>query len=111
MSNLDIACSARIPIGDAARGYTKGISAVDLDMDFGAEHAMPYEVLLCATLIGISTRFVRQDGVDQEWRIMQPLPDNPPPVHPYGPGTCGPSAADELVAALGGWSEPWMPPS
>jgi glucose-6-phosphate 1-dehydrogenase len=28
-------------------------------------------------------------------------------VHPYQPGTWGPAEADKLVAAYGGWREPW----
>jgi glucose-6-phosphate 1-dehydrogenase len=68
---------------------------------------MPYEVLLHAALTGNPTRFTRQDGVEEQWRIMQPLLDNPPPVHPYQPGTWGPAAADAMVAAYGGWREPW----
>jgi glucose-6-phosphate 1-dehydrogenase len=64
-------------------------------------------VLLHAALVGNPTRFTRQDGVEEEWRIMQPLLDNPPPVHPYMPGSWGPGAADQLVAEYGGWREPW----
>ena len=37
---------------------------------------------------------------------MQPLLDDPPPVHPYAPGLVGPEAADELVAGHGRWHEP-----
>ena len=57
----------------------------------GGEGPTPYEVLLHAALIGDSTRFTRQDGVEETWRIMQPLLDRPPPVHPYAPGSWGPA--------------------
>ena len=60
--------------------------AINLDMEFaeeGGEGATPYEVLLHAAMIGQSTRFTRQDGVEETWRIMQPLLDAPPPVHSY----------------------------
>ena len=63
----------------------------------GGEGATPYEVLLHAAMIGDSTRFTRQDGVEEAWRIMQPLLDAPPPVHPYAPGTWGPEAADDAA--------------
>ena len=49
--------------------------------DEGGEGATPYEVLLAAAMVGDSTRFTRQDGVEETWRIMQPLLDDPPPVH------------------------------
>jgi glucose-6-phosphate 1-dehydrogenase len=39
---------------------------------------------------------------------MQPLLDAPPPVHPYAPGSWGPEAADDLLAGLGRWHEPWI---
>ncbi len=44
----------------------------------GGEGATPYEVLLHAAMVGQSTRFTRQDGVEETWRIMQPLLDAPP---------------------------------
>ena len=51
----------------------------------GGEGPTPYEVLLQAAMDGDSTRFTRQDGVEETWRIMQPLLDDPPPVHTYEP--------------------------
>jgi glucose-6-phosphate 1-dehydrogenase len=74
----------------------------------GGEGATPYEVLLHAAMVGQSTRFTRQDGVEETWRIMQPLLDSPPPVHPYAPGTWGPQAGDELPSGHGGWRGPWV---
>ena len=55
---------------------------------------------------GDSTRFTRQDGVEETWRVMQPLLDAPPPVHAYAPGSWGPSEADRLTAEYGGWHQP-----
>jgi len=84
---------------------------ITLDMEFaeeGGEGPTPYEVLLHAAMVGQSVRFTRQDGVEETWRIMQPLLDSPPPVHPYAPGSWGPNAADELVAGQGKWHGPWV---
>ena len=56
--------------------------SINLDMEFaeeGGEGPTPYEVLLDAAMIGRSVRFTRQDGVEETWRIMQPLLDSPPP--------------------------------
>ena len=75
--------------------------------DEGGEGATPYEVLLHAAMTGQTTRFSRQDTVEQQWRIMQPLLDAPPPVHPYAQGSWGPAAADALTAGDGRWHEPW----
>jgi glucose-6-phosphate 1-dehydrogenase len=67
-------------------------------------------VLLDAAMGGNSARFTRQDGVEETWRIMQPLLDAPPPVQVYQPGTWGPEAANALVADHGGWRSPWIEP-
>jgi glucose-6-phosphate 1-dehydrogenase len=64
--------------------------------------------LLHAAMVGDSTRFTRQDGVEETWRIMQPLLDEPPPVHAYEPGSWGPKEADDLVAGHSRWHEPWI---
>jgi glucose-6-phosphate 1-dehydrogenase len=98
---------------DVHRADVTGAGAVELDMEFsqeGGEGPTPYEVLLHAALIGDSTRFTRQDGVEETWRIMQPLLDAPPPVHTYAPGTWGPDAGDALTADVGGWRAPWVTP-
>jgi glucose-6-phosphate 1-dehydrogenase len=99
-------------IVDAHRADVGGAAEIDLSMEFaqeGGEGPTPYEVLLQAAMDGDSTRFTRQDGVEETWRIMQPLLDAPPPVHAYAPGSWGPSAADGVTSGFGGWREPWLP--
>jgi glucose-6-phosphate 1-dehydrogenase len=96
---------------DAHRADRVGTAAIELDMEFaeeGGEGPTPYEVLLHAAMVGNSTRFTRQDGVEETWRIMQPLLDAPPPVHAYAPGSWGPTEGDDLVAGHGRWHEPWI---
>ena len=107
---LDPSTGARL-IVDAQRGDDAEPQPVTLDVEFaeeGGEGATPYEVLLHAAMTGDASRFKRQDAVEECWRIMQPLVDNPPPVHPYAPGTWGPDAANTLVADHGGWQGPWI---
>jgi glucose-6-phosphate 1-dehydrogenase len=90
-----------------------GPGTIDLDMEFseqGGEGATPYEVLLEAALVGQTVRFTRQDTVEEQWRVMQPLLDNPPPVHPYAQGSWGPEEANGLLAGHGRWREPWITP-
>jgi glucose-6-phosphate 1-dehydrogenase len=108
---LDPSTGIRLVV-DAHRADAAGAQRIDLDMEFaeeGGEGPTPYEVLLHAALIGDSTRFTRQDGVEETWRIMQPLLDEPPAVHPYAPGSWGPAEAEELVAGYG-WRGPWIVP-
>jgi glucose-6-phosphate 1-dehydrogenase len=98
-------------IVQAHRADRPGGGTIKLDMEFeeeGGEGPTPYEVLLHAAMVGDSTRFTRQDGVEETWRIMQPLLDSPPPVHRYTPGSWGPEAANKLVAGHGRWHGPWV---
>jgi glucose-6-phosphate 1-dehydrogenase len=107
---LDPTTGIRMTV-DAHRGDEMGAGAINLDADFatqGGEGATPYEVLLEAAMRGDGMRFTRQDGVEEQWRIMQPLLDAPPPVHSYAPGSWGPEAADKLVAGHGRWRGPWV---
>jgi glucose-6-phosphate 1-dehydrogenase len=107
---LDPSTGVRLVV-DAHRADIRGASTITLDMEFaeeGGEGPTPYEVLLHDAMVGNSTRFTRQDGVEEQWRIMQPLLDNPPPVHSYQPDTWGPKEADDLVEGFGRWREPWL---
>jgi glucose-6-phosphate 1-dehydrogenase len=107
---LDPSTGVRMLI-EAQHADTPQPEQITLDMEFaqeGGEGATPYEVLLQAAMNGDSTRFARQDSVEETWRVMQPLIEAPPPVHPYAPGSWGPEAANELVAADGGWYGPWV---
>ncbi|MGH3016879.1 MAG: glucose-6-phosphate dehydrogenase [Gaiellaceae bacterium] len=107
---LDPSTGVRIVL-DAHRADAGKAAPILFDVEFsemGGEGATPYEVLLHAALVGQTTRFTRQDGIEETWRIMQPLLDSPPPVHVYESGSWGPEAADELVAGHGRWRDPWI---
>jgi glucose-6-phosphate 1-dehydrogenase len=107
---LDPSTGIRV-ILDAMRADRTGPAEIQLDMEFareGGEGATPYEVLLHAALVGDATHFTRQDMVEETWRIIQPLLDNPPDVKPYAPGSWGPAEADKLAAGFGGWLGPWV---
>jgi glucose-6-phosphate 1-dehydrogenase len=107
---LDPSTGVRL-IVDAKRSRGIEPEAIHLDMEFAdesGEGATPYEVLLHAAMTGDSKRFTRQDGVEETWRIMQPLLDTPGPVHAYAPGSWGPKEADALLAGSGRWQDPWI---
>ncbi len=96
---------------DAHRADSTGPTEITLDMEFaqeGGEAPTPYEVLLLDAMRGDSTRFTRQDSIEETWRIFEPLLTAPPPVHPYKPGSWGPEAGDGLVAGFGAWHGPWI---
>jgi glucose-6-phosphate 1-dehydrogenase len=95
---------------EAEHAETQAPEQIHLDMQFaqqGGDGPSPYEVLLHAALVGDSTRFTQRDGVEEEWRVMQPLLAAPPPVIPYAPGSWGPVEAEALLAGHGRWHEPW----
>jgi glucose-6-phosphate 1-dehydrogenase len=107
---LDPSTGIRLVV-EAQRADSVKPERINLDMEFaeeGGEGATPYEVLLHAAMVGDSKRFKRQDSVEENWRIMQPLLDAPPKVHGYEKGSWGPAAADALVSAHGGWHGPWV---
>ncbi|HEY3776174.1 MAG TPA: glucose-6-phosphate dehydrogenase [Solirubrobacteraceae bacterium] len=97
---------------DAQRADRPGASEIDLDMDFaseGGEGATPYEVLLRAALDGDSSRFTRQDGVEECWRIVQPILDAPPKSILYTQGSWGPKESQRITSGHLGWQSPWLP--
>jgi len=92
-------------------GDQRSLRAIDLSLIFAAELGDPpgpYERLLGAALRGDARLFVREDGEEQTWRIVQPLLDAPPPVEPYARGSWGPAGAEALLAGHPGWRDPWL---
>jgi glucose-6-phosphate 1-dehydrogenase len=73
------------------------------------EEPEPYERLLGDAIAGDHQLFTRQDTVEETWRIVQPLLDDPGPVHQYEPGTWGPAEAEKLTRGICQWHEPWLP--
>lgn len=64
-----------------------------------------YEELLGDALAGNSSRFARQDYVEEAWRIVDPVLDDATPIYQYAPGTWGPTEAD-AIAPPEGWINP-----
>ena len=76
-----------------------------------SEEMGPYERLLGDAMKGDPTLFARQDSVEAQWRIVDPVLGDATPARPYAPGTWGPPEAASLVAQPGGWHEPKATPS
>jgi glucose-6-phosphate 1-dehydrogenase len=96
----------------AKKGGLEEVEPADLEVLFEkvpGEDPEPYERLLGDALAGSSQLFTREDAVEETWRIVQPLIDDPGPVHPYQPGTWGPKEADDLTRGVCQWFEPWLP--
>ena len=96
---------------EAHRADDPGLGEIQLDMEFakeGGEGPTPYEVLLRAGMEGNGTYFLREDMVDETWRVVQPLLDSPPAVHRYETSSWGPEEANEVVRGFGRWHGPWV---
>jgi glucose-6-phosphate 1-dehydrogenase len=82
---------------------------VDLEVDYESvfgHRQDAYQRLLEDAMDGDHRRFGRADGVEEQWRIVQDVLDNPPEVQLYRRGTWGPSDAESLASGVGGWIEP-----
>jgi glucose-6-phosphate 1-dehydrogenase len=101
---------AGVTIGLFAKAPGKEESReVSLDVSFVEELGRPpgpYERLLTDALHGDTTLFPRWDVIEETWRIVQPLLDEPPPVERYRPGTWGPRRAAGLARRHAGWRVP-----
>ena len=96
----------------AKRAGEEAFEAADLEVLFEkvpGEDPEPYERLLGDALNGQAQLFTRQDTVEETWRIVEPLLEEPGTVHPYAPGTWGPEEARKLTRGLCQWYEPWLP--
>ncbi len=94
------------------RADSDGFEPADLEVLFEREPGSdpePYERLLGDALAGVHTLFTRQDAIEETWRVVQPLLDEPGPVHPYEPGTWGPAEAEHLTKGKAAWAKPWLP--
>lgn len=82
-------------------------SVLELLAFYGSGDEMePYERLLGDAMRGDPTLFVREDTVEEEWRIVQPILDNVTPVYEYEPNTWGPAESDKLLLPNDRWYNP-----
>jgi glucose-6-phosphate 1-dehydrogenase len=61
-----------------------------------------YARLLGDAIKGDATLFAREDSLEAQWRVVEPILGNATPVHEYAPGTWGPAEAQRLTR----WADP-----
>ncbi len=84
---------------------------VELDLHSQAVEDMPpYERLLGDASRGMNELFSRQDLVEAQWRIVEPILGNVTPVYSYAPGAWGPEEANQLIGNDGPWANPVVQP-
>jgi glucose-6-phosphate 1-dehydrogenase len=75
-----------------------------------AHDLLPYERLLGDAFKGDANLFARQDSIEQQWRIVDPVLNMSTAPSIYEPGSWGPPEADRIAAEIGSeWVEP-IPP-
>jgi len=66
----------------------------------------PYERLLGDALRGDPSLFGRQDAIEAQWAIVDPVLGDSTPVYEYARGTWGPREAGRIVEGDDGWIDP-----
>jgi glucose-6-phosphate 1-dehydrogenase len=65
---------------------------------FDSQQQEPYERLLHDAMDGDQTLFLRSDGVEEAWRVIEPILMDVPPLRFYASGSWGPPQTDDLIA-------------
>jgi glucose-6-phosphate 1-dehydrogenase len=105
----------RVAIGIGIRAKRPGPAMVGEDMELFVsdqkhEGMSAYERLIGDAIHGDVSQFDREDGVEEAWRIVEPILKTPTPLHEYAAGGWGPAEADALIARYGGWHAPRVKP-
>ena len=66
----------------------------------------PYERLLGDALEGDQSLFAREDAIEAQWRIVQPVLDRPGKVYEYEQNTWGPPQAESIIDDQVPWLNP-----
>jgi glucose-6-phosphate 1-dehydrogenase len=96
----------------AKKAGEEAFEPADLEVLFEkrpGEEPEPYERLLDDALHDRMQLFTREDTVEETWRIVQPLLEQPGPVHAYERRSWGPEEAEKLTRGICQWHDPWLP--
>jgi glucose-6-phosphate 1-dehydrogenase len=88
-----------ISLGARTKAPGEAMSGEDVELlvhHSEAGEMSPYERLIGDAVKGDAMLFVREDEVETEWKIVDPVLRDLPPVHEYAPGTWGPAEANRL---------------
>jgi glucose-6-phosphate 1-dehydrogenase len=98
-----------IAIGAVVRteGERDGLQPVELmALRQPVDEVPPYARLLHAALEGDPSLFSREDTIEAQWKIVEPILETPTPLFDYEPGTWGPDEADRLLPECPKWHNP-----
>jgi glucose-6-phosphate 1-dehydrogenase len=102
---VSLSLGAKIP------GASMRIRPVNMEFLYGtsfmSQSPEAYERLILDAMRGDATLFTRNDEVDAQWSIIDPIlkawGENRPPLAEYEAGTPGPAEADELIGEGRHW--------
>jgi glucose-6-phosphate 1-dehydrogenase len=102
---VSLSLGAKIP------GASMRIRPVNMEFLYGtsfmSQSPEAYERLILDAMRGEATLFTRNDEVDAQWSIIDPIlktwAEGRPPLTEYEAGTPGPAAADELIGEGRHW--------
>jgi glucose-6-phosphate 1-dehydrogenase len=105
-----------ISIGLGVRVKTPGERMVGRDVELevrrqAIDDVPPYQRLLGDASRGNTELFSRQDLIEAQWRIVEPVLSNVTPYYSYKPGTWGPEEAYQLIGTDGPWQDPVVAPA
>jgi glucose-6-phosphate 1-dehydrogenase len=79
--------------GEAMRGDEVELIATE----HSGDQLDAYARLIGDAIRGDATLFARQDAIEAQWRVVEPILGNATPLHEYEPGTWGPREASQLA--------------
>jgi glucose-6-phosphate 1-dehydrogenase len=110
-SHLRMRISPDITIGLGVRVKSPGERMVGNDVELIlSEHPEgdmpPYQRLLGDAFKASGELFAREDFVDAQWRVVEPILDDVTPLYKYECRTWGPEEVERLIGSDGPWINP-----
>jgi glucose-6-phosphate 1-dehydrogenase len=97
---MRISPDVHIALGLRVKHPGEGMQGQDVELVLTEQETVflpPYQRLLGDAMRGIEDLFGRQDIVDAQWRIVEPILDEAAPPISYARGSWGPEKADQLI--------------
>jgi glucose-6-phosphate 1-dehydrogenase len=101
----------RVAIALGALAKKPGVEMAGRELELyvcnsGEDEMSPYERLIDAALHGDTALFAREDGVLEQWRIVDPILAAGRAPEIYEPGTWGPAQDERVIENGGTWHVP-----
>ncbi|HUI22753.1 MAG TPA: glucose-6-phosphate dehydrogenase [Methylocella sp.] len=106
---MRISPDVNIALGLRVKRPGEGMQGKDVELiltDQQTAFRPPYQRLLGDAMHGIGDLFGRQDIVDAQWRIVEPVLNDAAPPITYPQASWGPEEANQLIGADGPWHNP-----